>query len=208
MVSYRVLGICGSLRVASYNAALLRAAVAVRPEGMEIEVYDGLRNLPHYDGDLDVPGGRPTPAAELRRLVEAVDGILLVTPEYSCTMPGVLKNALDWLGATPVAPDERIPLAGKPVALAGASPGAFGTIRAQHALRQVLFDIRSDVVARPEVTVFACHERFADDGQLTDATTEQLLRDLLRALADTIAKGRSDDDIPVLTGAGAERQAS
>lgn len=208
MTSSRVLGICGSLRAASYNAALLRAAVDEAPEGMEIDVYDGLRTLPFYDGDLDHPERRPAPVLELRERVAQADGILLVTPEYSFSMPGVLKNALDWLASSPATADDPRLLKGKPVAITGASPGAFGTIRAQHALRQVMFDVEADPVIRPEVAVYACHQRFDADGRLTDETTAGLLADLLRALAATIAGRRDDHEMAALAGAGAEREAS
>jgi len=206
MNPYRVLGICGSLRAESYNAALLRAAIAAAPEGMEIEAYDELRDLPHYDGDLDAPEHRPAPAAALRRRVEEADGVLLVTPEYNCSMPGVLKNALDWLG-TEGGPGERMPLTGKPVAITGASPGAFGAVRAQHAIRAVLFSTGSDVVTRPELAVHNCHQRFDGEGRLVDEMTVSLLGGLLRSLADRIDRQRADEnELMTIAGASAEAE--
>lgn len=205
MTPYRVLGICGSLRAASYNAALLRAAVEAAPASMEIEVYGGLRELAPYDGDLDTPERRPAAVADFRRKVEEADGLLLVTPEYSHTIPGVLKNALDWVSAEL---SEGLPLRRKAVAITGASPSAFGSVRAQQTLRQVLFSTHSDVVLRPEVVVFGAYQRFDDEGRLTDATTAGLLHDLLRALAETIGRQRGHHEIAALASAGAEREAS
>lgn len=202
MADYRVLGICGSLRANSYNRRLLAAAEKLAPAGMEIAVYSELRDLPHYDGDLDTPQMRPAQAERLRRLVTEADGLLIVTPEYSGSAPGVLKNALDWVGSN--LPDEPMPLEGKAVALTGASPGAFGSIRAQHGLRLALHSTDSDVVARPEVAVFACHGRFSEAGELIDGGTEQLLTELLGSLMHTIDRQR--DERVLVTTAGASEQ--
>jgi len=205
MSSHHVLGICGSLRSGSFNAALLRAAVEQAPAGMTIEISDALRELPPYDGDLDTPERRPAAVADFRHKVEQADGLLLVTPEYSHSIPGVLKNALDWVSAEL---PEGLPLRRKPVAITGSSPSAFGSVRAQQTLRQVLFSTHSDVVLRPEVAVFGAYQRFDEQGRLTDETTAGLLHDLLRALAETIDRQRGHHEIAALAGAGAEREAS
>jgi chromate reductase len=160
---------------------------------MEISVYSGLRELPPYDGSLDTPANRPAEAEELRRLIEEADGLLIVTPEYNCSVPGVLKNALDWVGA--VLPGEAIPLEGKPIAITGASPSAFGSVRAQHALRLMLHSTNSSVVARPELAVHSCHQRFDAEGRLTDEGTEQLLAELLASLAENIEGRRAASEL-------------
>jgi chromate reductase len=190
MSGYQVFGICGSLRAGSYNRWLLAAAKELVPAGMEISIYSELRDLPHYDGDLDTRATRPAVAEELRRLVGGADGLLIATPEYSTSIPGVLKNALDWVGSD--LRDESMPLRGKAVALTGASPGPFGSVRAQHALRSVLHSTGSVVVARPEVAVYACQGRFDESGELTDSGTEQLLGELLRSLMQIIDRQRGE----------------
>lgn len=174
----RILGMAGSLRAHSYNAALLRATSSLCPLGTTIEVFDDLRLLPLYDEDLDV--APPPPAvAHLRSRIEAADGVLMVTPEHNASVPAALKNALDWASR----PTGAAALTGKPVAIAGASPGALGTVRAQMALRQVLSAIGAEVLARPEVLVFRCHERISPDGTITDVATADWLRELLAGLS-------------------------
>jgi len=177
----RILAISGSLRAGSHNSLLLRAAQKFNPGGQEIEIYEGLRDIPPYDLDLDTAELRPTAVAELRRRVQEADGLLIATPEFNYSIPGVLKNALDWL-STDWSKTEGLPLHRKPVAILGAAPTNFGTVRAQLALRQVFVWTDSDVVVKPEVQVFRSHERFDADGNLTDETTIDLLRGLLSAL--------------------------
>lgn len=173
----RILGLAGSLRARSYNAALLRASRALCPVGTTIEVFGGLGTLPLYDEDLDeVP---PPPAvAHLRSRIEAADGVLIVTPEHNASVPAALKNALDWASR----PTGAAALTGKPVAIAGASPGALGTVRAQMELRHVLSAVDAEVLSRPEVLVFRCHERIGPDGTITDVDTANLMRDLVVGL--------------------------
>lgn len=189
MSTLSVLGISGSLRAGSYNTALIRAAAELAPAGMHVEPYDGLRDIPPYsqDADTDTP---PEPVADLRRRIRSADGVLIATPEYNYGPPGVLKNAIDW--ASRPAADSA--LRGKPVALTGAAPSNFGSVRAQLALRQSFLWIDSVVVGQPELMVSRSHERFDADGKLTDPTTRETLVGLLRALADIAAAGyrRSD----------------
>ncbi|RFU38485.1 NAD(P)H-dependent oxidoreductase [Actinomadura logoneensis] len=177
-----ILGISGSLRADSYNTALLRAARKSTPPGVRVEVYDGLRDLPPYDMDLDVPDRRPAAAQDLRDRVNAADGLLIATPEFNYSVPGVLKNAIDW-ASTDWTGGEGAPLLRKPVAIAGAAPTQFGSVRAQLALRQVFLWTHSDVVVKPELIVFRAHERFDEGGNLTDEKTAGVLRELLDALA-------------------------
>jgi chromate reductase len=179
----KILGISGSLRAGSFNSALLRAAVELAPAGMKIDQYRGLRDLPHYDQDLDTDEP-PGPVADLRARVRAADGVLFATPEYNYGVPGVLKNAVDWV-SRPVATS---PLKRKPVAVMGAAPGAFGAVRAQLSLRQTLLWTDSDVLTKPELMVFQARERFDPKGELTDPQTRQLLTALLGALERLIAR--------------------
>jgi len=176
-MTLRVLGISGSLRNASLNSALLRAAVDLAPATMRVEVFDGLRDVPPYDGDLDTDTP-PTAVARLRHAIGSADALLLSSPEYNYGVPGVLKNALDW-ASRPVA---TTVLRDKPVAIMGASPGNFGTVRGQLALRQVLIPSGTHVVTRPEVLVFQAPARF-DGGRLTDEVTAGLVTELLGNLA-------------------------
>lgn len=172
-----LLAISGSLRAGSFNSQLIDAARELAPAGMAIEVYHGLGAIPLYNGDLDteVP---PAPVADLRARIAAADGLLISTPEYNYGIPGTLKNALDWASTPP----RSSVLRGKPVALMGASPSPFGTVRAQLALRQVFLWTGSPVVAKPEVYVFTAHERFDADGRLADPGTANLVSGLLAAM--------------------------
>jgi chromate reductase len=172
-----VLAISGSVRAGSFNSMLIHAARELVPSGMIIEIYDGLREIPPYDGGLDTPTP-PAPVADLRARIAAADALLISTPEYNYGVPGVLKNAIDW-ASTP--PRDSV-LRDKPVVLMGASPTPFGTVRAQLALRQTFLSTGSPVVAKPEVLVFNAHERFDADGRLTDEGTAELVSGLLAVL--------------------------
>jgi chromate reductase len=180
------LGISGSLRKGSLNTALLRAAVELAPPGVTIEVYDGLRDIPPYDGDLDTDQP-PEPVRDLRQRIHATDALLISTPEYNYSIPGVLKNAIDW-ASRPIAASA---LRHKPVATMGAAPGNFGTLRAQLALRQVWLWTESIPVMKPEVHVFRALERFDERGVLIDATTRALITQLLDALRNTVIRAQS-----------------
>ncbi|MET3985394.1 NADPH-dependent FMN reductase [Streptomyces sp. PvR034] len=186
---FKILAISGSLRADSHNTALLRAARKHQPGGLSIEIYDGLREIPPYDMDLDTPADRPAVVADLRRRVTEADGLLIATPEFNYSVPGTLKNALDWI-STDWTREEGLPLHRKPVAIMGAAPTNFGTVRAQLALRQSFVWTDSDVVVKPEVHLFRSHERFDERGELTDETSVALLRDLLTALKHKIAAAR------------------
>ncbi|MFJ4501175.1 NADPH-dependent FMN reductase [Streptomyces sp. NPDC088864] len=185
-----VLALSGSLRADSHNTALLRAARAIAPEGVAIDLYAGLRDIPPYDMDLDTPDRRPAAVAELRARIAAADALLIATPEFNYSIPGVLKNALDWV-STDWTGTEGLPLRRKPIALAGAAPTSFGSVRAQLALRQVFLWTDSDLVVKPEVIVFRSHERFDVEGDLTDPTTRRLLAELLDALAHKVEAARA-----------------
>lgn len=181
MSEYRILGICGSLRSASWNARLLRAAVELAPAAMRIDVYQGLRELPPYDADHDTEDG-PAVVADLRERIHAADGLLIASPEYNYSIPGTLKNALDWASR----PAMTSVLRGKPVAIMGASPSGFGTVRAQLALRQLFLWTQSPVVRAPEVLVSRAPEHFDAAGRLTDEETAQRVTALLEELSAEI----------------------
>jgi len=136
----RVLAISGSLRAGSLHTRLLRTAAAHAPAGVEVEVYDGLAAIPPYDEDAEA-GGAPAPVAALREAIRAADAVIVATPEYNGTIPGQLKNALDWV-SRPLATN---PLRGKPVGVVGGSTGLFGAVWAQADLRKVLGILGADV---------------------------------------------------------------
>lgn len=185
METIDVLAISGSLRADSYNSALLRAASGLAPDGVRLEHYEDMRALPHYDQDQDTDA--PPPAvAELRRRISAADGLLIATPEYNYGIPGVLKNLIDW--ASRPAADSC--LLRKPVAIMGASPSPFGTVRAQLSLRQCFLWTDSLVVAKPEVMVFDAPGRFDEQLELRDETTADLVGMLLRSLERLVRDAR------------------
>jgi chromate reductase len=174
----RVLGISGSLRRDSHNAKLLRAAAELLPPGAELELWGDLKAVPPYDADDDL--GLIGRAHSLQRLDAAIrdaDVVLFATPEYNHSMPGALKNALDWLSR----PLAQSPLRGKPVAVVGASTGLFGAVWAQAELRKVLGAIGARVIDR-ELPVGMAADAFDDDGKLADGDLELALRDLLAEL--------------------------
>lgn len=180
-----ILGISGSLRSGSLNTALLRAAIELSPPGMEVVEYGGLRDVPPYDGDAD--GAEPPEAvADLRRRIREADGLLIATPEYSYSIPGVLKNAIDWASRPPTAPS----LQHKHVAIMGAAPANTGTMRAQLALRRMFVWTDSVPVVQPEIYVFRAAERFDEDGQLRDQITGIYIVQLLEALRSQILHER------------------
>lgn len=171
----------GSLRRGSYNRALLRAAIELAPPGLELVEHD-LTGIPLYDFDVEQEGDPPGVVA-LKRVVAGADGVLIATPEYQHGVPGVLKNALDWLSRPP----GKSVLQGKPVAIMGASPGMTGTARAQTQLRQSLVYNGCLVLPPPEVLVARAHQAFTDDGRLTDEGTRGFVADALRRFEDWIA---------------------
>jgi chromate reductase, NAD(P)H dehydrogenase (quinone) len=174
--SLRILGIPGSLRTGSYNRALLRAAIELAPEGMEVEIFEGLGEIPSYNQDVEAKG-EPQPVSQLKEAMASADGLLIATPEYNYSIPGVLKNALDWASRPP----KGSPLSGKPVGLMGASGGGSGTMRSQLALRQVFVFTGCLVLPKPEVYVTRAPEKFSD-GRLEDERTREHLARFLDAL--------------------------
>ncbi|HYH83181.1 MAG TPA: NADPH-dependent FMN reductase [Longimicrobium sp.] len=173
-----ILAFAGSLRAASYNRMLLRAAQELAPEGMEIEVFD-ISGIPLFNEDVEQAGVPPAVAA-FRDAIAAADALLIAVPEYNHGVPGVLKNAIDWASRPP----RRSPLSGKPAALLGASPGQTGTARSQTQLRASFVFTNTPVLPQPEVLVFRAHEKFDAEGRLTDEPTRAFIGKLLVALAD------------------------
>jgi chromate reductase len=171
----KVLGICGSLRKGSFNAMALRAAQKLAPAGIEVEIAD-IGAIPMFNDDLRA-AGEPAAVAELKAKVRAADAVLLVSPEYNFSVPGVLKNTLDWMSRPPEPPFE-----GKVVAIMGASGGPLGTARGQYHLRQVLVYMNTFTVNKPEVFIGAAQTKFNAEGELTDETTARFIGDLLVSL--------------------------
>lgn len=174
----RVLAFAGSLRAASYNRMLLRAAAELAPEGMLIEIVD-IGGIPLFNEDVEAAGTPPAVEA-FRTAIRDADALLIATPEYNHGVPGVLKNAIDWASRPP----RQSPLAGKPAAIFGASPGATGTARSQTQLRNSFVFTDTPVLPQPEVLVFRAHEKFDADGRMTDEATRKFVRRLLEGLAD------------------------
>ena len=171
----KVLGISGSLRRDSYNTALLRNAP------LELELWDDLKAIPPYDEDDDVEPAPPA-VARMRAAVAGADAILFATPEYNASVPGQLKNAVDWLSR----PYATSALRNKPVAVVGASTGAFGAVWAQAELRKVLATAGARV-AEGEVAVGHAQERFGADGTLLDENLREQLDEVVQALLAEVA---------------------
>jgi chromate reductase len=180
----RLVGIGGSLREGSYNRALLEAAMAERPPGVEVERWDGLELVPAYDEDLDGPS-TPVAVVELRRTLASADAVLIATPEYNASIPGALKNALDW--ASRPFPDNC--LRGKPVAVIGASTGLFGAVWAQADLRKVLKTIGAAVLDA-ELPVPMAHAALCSGGGLCDAELAATLRSIVHRLVGQTRGGQ------------------
>lgn len=181
--SLKIVTLLGSLRQGSYNAAIARALPSLVPEGMEVVALPSIRDIPLYDADLEATGIPPAVIALVDRIREA-DGVVIVTPEYNYSVPGVLKNAIDWLSRVP---DQ--PLAGKPVALQSASMGVIGGARCQYHLRQVLVCLDCRVLNKPEVMVGAVQNKVdAATGELTDAATRKFVASQLASFADFIRR--------------------
>ncbi|MEA2497279.1 MAG: hypothetical protein QOJ29_5190 [Thermoleophilaceae bacterium] len=173
----RVLGISGSLRRDSHNSSLLRhAGELFEAEGAEFEIYDGLRDIPAYDEDDDVEAG-PEAVARLRAAVAGADAVFFTTPEYNSSVPGALKNALDWVSRPILSNSIR----NKHVAVIGASTGMFGAVWAQAELRKVLGAMGARVV-EGEVAVGHAQDRFDEDGRLNDPNLEEQVREVVLTL--------------------------
>ena len=170
-----MLGFAGSLRKGSFNRSILRAATEVLPPGVELEIFD-LEGIPPFYQDHDQ--NPPEKVKEFKAKIRAADAILIATPEYNYSIPGVLKNAIDWASR----PYGDNSLQDKPVAIMGASPGMLGTARAQYHLRQSFVFLNMHPLNRPEVMVTFASDKIDKDGKLIDPKTRELIRQLLENL--------------------------
>lgn len=173
----RILGIAGSLRRASYNRSVLRAAAQLVPEGATIEIFE-LDGIPGFNQDDDQ--NPPEKVAEFKRKIREADAILFVTPEYNYSIPGVLKNAIDWASR----PYGDSAWNGKPAAIMGASVGSIATARAQYHLRQMMVFLNMFPVNQPEVMIGNCAEKFDEQSNLTDENTKEHIHKQLETLVD------------------------
>jgi chromate reductase len=182
--STHVVGFSGSLRAGSYNSALLRNAMELVPTGMTIEIVS-LADIPLYNADVEAQG-MPAAVQTFREHLAAADALLIATPEYNYSVPGVLKNAIDWASRGP-----NSPLTYKPLAMMGAG-GRFGTLRAQLHLRQIVLHNNMYPLNNPQVTVTRAWENFDSEGRLTDERSRKALQELLEALASWTQRLRSE----------------
>ncbi len=171
----KIVGMSGSLRAGSYNTGLVRAARELAPQDVEIELAD-IADIPVFNADAQQQGF-PVAVERLVDQLRGADAVLIATPEYNYSIPGGLKNAIDWVSRT----DDQ-PFAGKAVAIMGASMGNLGTARSQYHLRQVMVFLDARVMSRPEVFVGAAHQKFDDAGNLTDEGTREFLSRFLEAV--------------------------
>jgi NAD(P)H-dependent FMN reductase len=180
-----IIGISGSTRRASFNSALLRAAAAAMPQGAELRI-ESIAAIPLYNGDEEVAHGIPEPVARLKDAIAGAQGLLLVTPEYNNSLPGVTKNAIDWLSRPPA--DVARVFAGKPVAIAGASPGGFGTILSQNAWLPVFRTLGADLWPGGRLLVSRAGSVFDANGDITDAAVRENMRKFVAGFVAYAAK--------------------
>ena len=179
---FRILGIPGSLRRASYNRGLLRAAREDAPDGVDFVEFD-LSTIPLFNEDVEAQGD-PPPVRALKEQIRAADALLIATPEYNYSIPGVLKNAIDWASR----PYGDSAWTGKPAGIMGASVGAIGTARMQYHLRQIMVFLNMFPLNQPEVMIGNAAERFDAEGNLTDEKTKEHIRRMLQSLVDWTRK--------------------
>jgi len=178
-----IAGFSGSLRQGSYNRALLRAAVALMPADSRLEVAS-IQPFPLYNGDDETAHGVPPAVSAVKDAIAGADGLLIATPEYNNSIPGVAKNAVDWLSRPPA--DIARVFGGKPVALMGASPGGFGTILSQNAWLPVLRTLGAELWTGGRLLVSRANTIFDAEGNIVDSRTNDLLRSFLQGFVDSI----------------------
>ena len=181
----RILGIAGSLREGSYNRGVLRAAAELVPENGEIDIFE-LDGMPGFNQDEEK--SPPAKVVELKQRIREADAVLFVTPEYNYSIPGVLKNAIDWASR----PYGDNAWAGKPAAIMGASVGAIATARAQYHLRQVMVFLDMHPLNQPEVMIGNCADKFNEAGELTDEKTRDHISKQLKALIEWLERLRNE----------------
>ena len=179
---FQLVGISGSLRKGSYNTMLLKAASQLLPLNVSMEIIS-IEDIPLYNADLDLPSakGRPEPIEQFRKMLTDADGILISSPEYNYSIPGGLKNAIDWASR-----GEDSPLLRKPVAVIGATTGLWGTTRMQLAFHNVFLFLDMKPVYKPEVLVAQAEKKFDKTGNLIDEMAKKLLKQKLEALKEMI----------------------
>lgn len=180
----KVAALCGSLREDSLNRAMLNAAADLAPDGMDVTIHR-LHDIPAFNEDVEAKGW-PEPVQALRDAMAEADGLIIGSPEYNFSIPGVLKNAIDWL----FRPGGKGPLFGKPACLMGASQGAFGTLRAQMHLREVCHYNAMPVLPKPEILIMKAQDKFKD-GELTDETTRELISTAMDKFGDFVRGHKS-----------------
>jgi NAD(P)H-dependent FMN reductase len=168
-----LIGLSGSLRRGSYNSVVLRAAASMMPSGSELHI-ESIAGIPLYDGDEEAANGVPDAVSRLKNAIAAADGLLLLTPEYNNSIPGVAKNAIDWLSRPPG--DIARVFAGKPIAIAGASPGGFGTILSQDAWLPVFRTLRADLWPGGRLLVSRAASVIDANGEIVDTATRESVR--------------------------------
>jgi len=173
----KILGFAGSLRAGSYNKALLRAAIELLPKGVSLEIFE-IEGIPPFNQDIEKD--MPTKIREFKSKIREADAILIATPEYNYSVPGVLKNAIDWASR----PYGDNAFEGKPAAIMSASVGMLGGARAQYHLRQIFVFLNMYPINGPEVILSFSQDKFDANGKLTDENTKKCLRHLLQNLAD------------------------
>jgi chromate reductase, NAD(P)H dehydrogenase (quinone) len=178
----KILGFAGSLRKASFNRALLRAAADLAPDELSITIFD-LEGIPLFNADVEAQGD-PARVTEFKDAIRSADGILIASPEYNHGMTGITKNAIDWASR----PAKEPPIGNKPVGILGASPGITGTARSQDQLRQSLKSIGCHCMSLPEFLLFRAREKFDENGVLTDESTRSYLGKYLSAYADWVKR--------------------
>jgi chromate reductase len=179
----KVLAFAGSLRVGSYNKALVRAAQQVKPPNVALEIFD-LADIPPYNADQE--NTPPPRVVEFKQKIRDADALLIASPEYNFSIPGVLKNAIDWASRPPTS----TPLDGKPVAIMSASTGRFGGARAQYHLRQTFVFLNMHPINRPEVMLSDAANNVDENGNVINQQTRQLIRQLLEALSECTLRMR------------------
>lgn len=180
-----LIGLSGSLRRGSYNSAVLRAAASMMPAGSELRI-ESIAGIPLYDGDEEAAHGVPEAVSRLKDAIAAADGLVLVTPEYNNSLPGVAKNAIDWLSRPPA--DIPRVFRGKPVALAGASPGSFGTILAQNAWLPVFRTLGCELWSGGRLLVPRAGSVIGANGEITDDATRENIRKLVTAFIEHVRR--------------------
>ncbi len=188
-----ILGFAGSLRRGSYNRALLRNAAELIPPGANLEIF-GLEGIPLFNQDLEAD--MPEKVREFKSRIRSADAVLIATPEHNFTIPGVLKNAIDW-GSRPRGDNS---FRGKPVALMSASTGMLGGARAQYHLRQAFFYLDMRQITKPEVFVAFARQKFDESGRLLDQQARDIISQLLRSLVDLARRAKDEEAGPPAPG--------